>query len=356
MPKSNPSWEMAECALMAPSFSVVIPTFRRPHALELTLRHILEVDYPPDAFEVIVVDDGSGDETAAVVERHVGGRTAVTYAEQANSGAAAARNRGARVATGDMVLFLDDDILVERTHLQLHAATHDRFDRALVNGEWRFTPETLALLQTSSFGRYRIALEDHFREEAPARPLGDDCLQCEVLPAPDLSMERELFWEIGGFDEAFPAAGAEDQEFSYRARQAGCLLVRNPTIRLLHNDAHVSLESFCRREERRAVTVVVLARRFPQSSAALDYSAANSSLSRSDPPMITLKKLFKIVAAQHSVLPSLIAVVHGLERVRAPDALLARAYSVVAGLYIFRGFRSAQGPIVDRPSRRLAQR
>jgi GT2 family glycosyltransferase len=341
MPKSNPSWEMAECALMAPSFSVVIPTFRRPHALELTLRHILEVDYPPDAFEVIVVDDGSGDETAAVVERHVGGRTAVTYAEQANSGAAAARNRGARVATGDMVLFLDDDILVERTHLQLHAATHDRFDRALVNGEWRFTPETLALLQTSSFGRYRIALEDHFREEAPARPLGDDCLQCEVLPAPDLSMERELFWEIGGFDDAFPAAGAEDQEFSYRARQAGCLLVRNPTIRLLHNDAHVSLESFCRREERRAVTVVVLASRFPESAAAVDYSAANSALSRSDPPMISLKKVLKLVASRTPVLRTLQTVVHGLERAGASDSLLARTYSMLAGLYIFRGFRSA---------------
>jgi hypothetical protein len=57
--------------------------------------------------------------------------------------------------------------------------------------------------------------------------------------------------------------------------------------------------------------------------------------------MISLKKVLKLVASRTPVLRTLQTVVHGLERAGASDSLLARTYSMLAGLYIFRGFRSA---------------
>lgn len=326
---------------MTSSFSVVIPTFRRPDALAVTLGRILAVDYPADQLEVIVVDDGSGDDTGDLVARFAGGDVAVRLVEQRNRGAAAARNRGAEAAAGDFVLFLDDDILVEPGHLAAHLATQQQFDRALVAGEWRFTPEVLEELRRTAFGRYRIALEDSFRTAVPARPLAGECVELDVLPAADLSMRRELFWEIGGFDEAFPAAGAEDQDLSYRAREHGCRLVRNRAIRLLHNDAHMSLASFCKREERRAVTVLVLSSRFPASAAAVGYAEANAPISRSDHPLQVAKKLAKSAAAWPPATRALTHLIHALEIVHAPERVLRGAYSRLAGLYSFRGFRQA---------------
>ena len=324
---------------MPPSFSIVVPTYRRPDALKLTLDALCALEYPDGRFEVVVVDDGSGDATPDVAH----GRDGVRFVQQANGGAAAARNAGAREATNDYVLFVDDDIIVGPEHLVRHADVHERHADALVNGEWEFAPWTVEALAATPFGRYRLALEEEFRAGAPAQKLADGCLRLEVIPSQDLSLRRELFWRIGGFDEDFPAAGAEDQEFSYRAREAGATLLRDSSIRLLHNDSRVSLEDFCRREERSARTVPYLACRYPQAGAAVSYASANASISRSDPPGVAVRKLLKLAFAREPFLSLLRVAIHGLERVNAPDRLLARCYAALAGLHIFRGYRASEG-------------
>jgi GT2 family glycosyltransferase len=322
-----------------PSFSVVVPTFRRPDALQLTLDALAALRYPDGHVEVVVVDDGSGDATPHVVR----GRDGVRLVQRANGGAAAARNAGAREATGDYVLFVDDDIIVESEHLMRHVAVHDRHPNALVNGEWQFAPWTVKALAATPFGRYRLALEEEFRAGAPMQKLADGCLRLEVIPSQDLSLRRELFWRIGGFDEDFPAAGAEDQEFSYRAREAGAMLLRDPSIRMLHNDSRVSLEDFCRREERSARTVPFLARRYPQAGAAVSYAAVNAAISRADTSGATARKLVKSGLAREPFLGLLRATIHGLERIGVSDQLLKRSYATLAGLHIFRGYRASEG-------------
>jgi GT2 family glycosyltransferase len=320
-----------------PTISVVVPTYRRPAALDATLSALSAVDYPADRLEIVVVDDGSGDHTPDVAASHPN----VTFIQQASAGAATARNHGARIASGELLVLVDDDILVQPDHLDRHLAVHARHERALVNGEWEFAPATVAALRETPFGRYRLALEEEFRRTAPVEALEDGCLRCEVIPSQDLSLSRELFWEIGGFDEDFPAAGAEDQEFSYRARAAGCLLLRDPSIRLLHNDARVTLADFCRREERSARTIPYLARRYPEAEAAVSYARANGPIARGDGIQLTLRKLAKRALAAPPIHRLLRSGVSVLERLPVRDAVLARAYSMLAGLHIFRGFRGS---------------
>src|SRR5688500_16831171 len=96
-------------AAASPTFvSMVIPTFRRPEALRATLESVMAIDYPADAYEVIVVDDGSGDRTPEVVRSFERPAPRVRCVEQPNSGVARARNQGAALATGELLIFLDD--------------------------------------------------------------------------------------------------------------------------------------------------------------------------------------------------------------------------------------------------------
>src|SRR5262249_38969879 len=94
--------------------TVVIPTYNRREARRETLEGLVRRDYPQERWQVLVVDDGSTDGTGDAVRNWAEGRSlSVEYLEQPNSGPAAARNRGAAAARGRVLIFIDNDILVE---------------------------------------------------------------------------------------------------------------------------------------------------------------------------------------------------------------------------------------------------
>ena len=92
----------------APIFSIVIPTYNRPTQLAACLQACARLDYPPDCFEVIVVDDGGITLLDEVVARF-DGVLKLKLLRQGNAGPAAARNRGASEAGGEFLAFTDDD-------------------------------------------------------------------------------------------------------------------------------------------------------------------------------------------------------------------------------------------------------
>jgi glycosyltransferase involved in cell wall biosynthesis len=94
--------------------TVIIPTWNAARFLPEAIENILSQNYP--ALEIIIVDDGSTDDTAAVVKSLP---CDVRYFRQENSGPAAARNRGIRDSSGDLIAFLDSDDLWSEDHLQL---------------------------------------------------------------------------------------------------------------------------------------------------------------------------------------------------------------------------------------------
>jgi glycosyltransferase involved in cell wall biosynthesis len=124
--------------------SVLIPTFNRRPILQRTLAALLAQDEASDAFEIIVVDDGSADETReAVVD--LAGRSPVNlcYLQQENSGAGAARSRGIGHAKGTIVLLLDDDIIASPQQLREHRRSHERYPQPNVDilGRVGLSPE-----------------------------------------------------------------------------------------------------------------------------------------------------------------------------------------------------------------------
>ncbi|MGA9115923.1 MAG: glycosyltransferase family 2 protein [Bacteroidota bacterium] len=97
--------------------SAVIPTYNRARTVVRAVQSALAQTRPPD--EIIVVDDGSRDETASVLEEFA---PRIRLIRQENAGASAARNRGVREAAGDWIAFLDSDDLWEGRHLERMAA------------------------------------------------------------------------------------------------------------------------------------------------------------------------------------------------------------------------------------------
>src|SRR3954454_5121459 len=123
-------------AMSGVRISIVIPTYRRPDLLRRCLQSLREQDADTRSFEVVVVDDGSGDETPQVLDEF----GVIAVVQPVNNGPAAARNKGVATATGELVLFLDDDIAAApdllSTHLRLHEHANDPLLGVLGRVEW----------------------------------------------------------------------------------------------------------------------------------------------------------------------------------------------------------------------------
>lgn len=326
---------------MQPSVSFVIPTFRRPDALRATLDTVLAIEHPPELCEVIVVDNAGDGPTEGVVLSCAGSSIPARYVVEPHGGSAKARNHGARIAGGELLIFSDDDVLVDPCHVRRHLDTRERYGDCLVSGNWKFAPQTLQALTRTPFGRYRIALDRRFRGAPDGRQLDEECWEVEALAACNLMISRKRFWDLGGFDEEFPFAGAEDREFSMRATHAGCRLIRDDGIRLLHNDQTITLEQFCLREERSAQTVALLARRHPDSERSRTFAAVNGPIAVSDSADVIARKLAKLILATPPLVRLLHAAVHAGEKLRLGQRPMWRLYSGLVGVHIFRGFRRA---------------
>src|SRR5215472_3615067 len=120
--------------------SVVIPTYNRCELIPLTIQTLLDHDFPSDEYEVIVVVDGSKDATVDFLRPLTANRLLIILEEKRNGGPGHAKNLGLTAARGELVLFLDDDLLCERTLLAAHADAHRNSTKQLVVGPVFLSP------------------------------------------------------------------------------------------------------------------------------------------------------------------------------------------------------------------------
>jgi GT2 family glycosyltransferase len=340
----------------SPFVTFVIPTYRRPDVLAITLDAVLAVHHPAERLRVVVVDDADSAETAAVVRARSGREVDVRYLPRRHGGAAGARNLGAREAGEGLIIFVDDDIVVTTDHVASHLRARQATGAALVNGEWEFPAAMQAELSATAFGRFRLAVERWVKDGIPKASLDPVRAVVPTVTACNLSVTVADFEALGGFDETFPHAGAEDQELSLRAEQRGYRMVYDRSIRLLHNDGRMDLRGFCERQRRGAVTTVVLAGKHPETAGSRAVVAENAPGPWPRRPRAAAKRLAKALLATRAGTEIALGAIAVLGRLAPNGRLLGRLYWMMTGVYIYAGVREGFDLVApDTRARLLAE-
>lgn len=212
-----------------PSISVIVPAYNAAATLPPCLAALAAQSYPRDAYEVIVVDDGSTDNTADLARA-----AAVRVITQPNAGPAAARNRGAAAANGELLLFTDADCAPTPGWI---AALVAPFDRPRVAG----AKGTYLTHQRGVVPRFtQLEYQDRYDRMAGAATI-------DFVDTYSAAYRRDVFLTNRGFDTIFPTASVEDQEFSFRLAEKGYQLAFAPEACVYHQHNR-TLRAYIRRK------------------------------------------------------------------------------------------------------------
>jgi GT2 family glycosyltransferase len=202
-------------------YSIVIPTYQRRDLVVSAVRALSAQDVV--AFEVIVVVDGSTDGTADALQS-LDVPFQLTIIEQPNSGAAKARNRGAAVARGRVILFLDDDMEAAPGLIRAHDKAYEEGADAVV-GQIPLHPDTPRSFLAD--GAARWATDRACRLDATG-----GVVTIEDVMTGQLSIRIEVFTAIGAFDDEFTRDGSfgnEDLDLGQRLMEGGYRVVYCPS-------------------------------------------------------------------------------------------------------------------------------
>ena len=233
--------------------SVVIPTYNRLPILRqcLTALERQQLASPIEGYEVVLVDDGSTDDTVAWLRAEAASLPHVRLIQQEHGGPAEGRNRGVAEARGDVIVFIDSDLVVTPTFLISHARALERF--------WREQGTRLcftygAVINTANF------------ENPTSEPHKLSDLSWAYFATGNVAIDRDLLERSGLFDTRFRLYGWEDLELGERLRRLGVQLVRCPEAVGYHWHPALTLEQIpdlIRVERERARMGLVFYRKHP---------------------------------------------------------------------------------------------
>lgn len=314
--------------------SVVITTYNRREALEKTLDALARQTLPPQKYEVLVIDDGSTDDTFAALSQKTLSCRFRLLRQATNGGISAGRNLGLRYATGQYLVFVSDDLIVPEEFLTTHLDTLRRYP-----GYWVVGGITqLESISASPFGRYLDRLEKSWEEARKTTPLEPNLWEISWPTARNLSLPRADLDRIGLFDEQFRMS-CEDQDLAHKARAAGIRFLYNAAITCLHNDQVGDLTRFCRAQVPRMRDTVLFCEKWKAEHAGAPVARLNGYIRLKDGPVLIARKALKRTLAFGPVTRALERVIGAAEGLALPDRVLWRMYQLLVGVYMFRGWR-----------------
>jgi GT2 family glycosyltransferase len=229
LPAQSPFAPFALASAEAPVASIVIPVYNQFTHTLACLRALAA--HPPAApFEVIVVDDGSSDETASSLPQIAG----VRYHRRAqNGGFIAACNDGASLARGGHLVFLNNDTIPQPGWLDALLETFAQSaDVGLVGAQLLYPDGRLqeaggVVFADGSGWNYG-------KFESPEDPRFAYLRDCDYVSGAAIAIPRALFAELGGFDTRYAPAYYEDTDLAFAVRAAGKRVLYQPASRVIH--------------------------------------------------------------------------------------------------------------------------
>jgi len=208
-----------------PKVSVVIPTLNRARVLAQTIDRIETQTVSRDVYEVIVVDNSSADDTNFVLEEKSRQYANLKSLFQPKPGAAPTRNAGLGKASGEIVLFIDDDIFAEPELIEKHLEYHSVYPDASIIGSvvtpWNGRPDPFL-----RYLRHRGIYNPYTLASGP--------MDFSYYHTGNVSTRRSMLQQAGGFNEEFFIYGMEDIELGYRLQRLGCRMIHGEKARGVH--------------------------------------------------------------------------------------------------------------------------
>lgn len=197
---------------MEPEISVQICSYNRSASLKKCLEALFRQDFPAENYEIVLVDDGSPDDTGEMV-KNLKSPVALNYLYQKNQGLATARNLGLNNVKGKYVLFVDDDIIAGPALLKEHARIHRLHPKTVVRGRV-----------------HHVA--DLDRPLHPGFTMAD--ISTSFFWTSNVSVAREYLFRAGLFDTSYSEYGWEDLELGLRLRALGLVCRYNREALVFH--------------------------------------------------------------------------------------------------------------------------
>ncbi|MCE1245147.1 MAG: glycosyltransferase family 2 protein [Firmicutes bacterium] len=193
--------------------SIQICTYNREHLIGKALEALFNQNYDKDKYEIVLIDDGSTDGTADVI-KSLKPPCKFTYIHQQNSGLSKGRNVGIRAAQGEIVLFVDDDIMASENLIAEHMKIHREFPKSVVRG-WVNHVDDL----DKPGKQPKFTMQD---------------ISTAFFWTSNVSVAKKYLEEAGLFDETFTEYGWEDLELGLRLRALGLTLKYNRNAIVSH--------------------------------------------------------------------------------------------------------------------------
>jgi len=222
--------------------SVILCTYNRAGLLKRTLESLAQQNISPERYEVIVVDDGSDDETQELVRdmssRHSWIRLVSTGK---NQGSSRARNQGLKSATGYYVLFTDDDCIAQHNWVETMCAALD------------YEPIVAGSIKSPRSGYVKLCHNiAHFHPFMPGRRSGP----VGFIAGANMGFQRGVIDELGGFDDGMMLAG--DMQLCLRARSKGYQPYLNKEAAVMHDPDYISLAGSVKNSYAHASATILL--------------------------------------------------------------------------------------------------
>ncbi len=192
--------------------SIIIPTHNRKKIIEKCLKALNQQTYPPEKYEIIVIDDGSTDDTGEMIKK-IDLKPELIYRYQNQTGPAGARNHGIELARGSFIIFIDDDIIVTSEFVQEHISMQKKNKKVIVHGPVIYTNNldnpTSEEMKITDFSRAFFATGN-------------------------VSIRKEYLLKAGLFNEIFTEYGWEDLEMGHRLKEINLKAIKAEKARGFH--------------------------------------------------------------------------------------------------------------------------
>lgn len=324
-------------ARVSPSFSIIVPTYQRRDMVCEALRSLCRQTYE-GPIEIIVVVNGSTDGTDDAVAGLACSRPVSVVKVQPNRGPAGARNRGAREASGDILLFIDDDMVCNVDLVQQHARMY-REGADAVAGNIPIHPDSPPGMLTDA-----VASAAVWEQRSKLTPF-------EIYSG-QLSVRKSVFDTLGGFDERFAAGGNfgnEDVELGARLLER--FDVRHNPRAISHQMNLVSAREFMDRAGQLAIADVRLAAKHAELGRQLFFHRAAR---RSRSQRLTYRIFSRSPAAATLVTNGMVRLCElALRTPLRSNPLLARAFIDACSIAYWSNLRKLAGPAIVRECLRL---